>query len=361
MKWLGLVVLCACASKSVPDDHQLHRTDADGRVKIVGKAVPLATLVPGPLPMTGDVDVDVDVLHLDDAPDKASGKVRIVCTHCRIGDDKARLKIDSKHATGFAGDGIDFGHLDFDRVTFAADIAEGKATITTFEVASNDVTFKLAGSVALAKPLEASRVDLCLRFAATPALRQRDAKMDALLATTGAPMASDGLFNIKLTDRYATMKRLGVICDGTTPPVDVTAGSDVPPPPTNNDVDPEVAKQIAAMVKKVSDTSYEIDRATWQKLLASPLTFGRGARVVPAVKDGKPNGFKLYAIKPESVFAKLGFINGDTLVSIRGQALGAADQALEMYAKLREVKVGEKVDVVVDRRGAPVTLSYVLR
>jgi len=32
--------------------------------------------------------------------------------------------------------------------------------------------------------------------------------------------------------------------------------------------------------------------------------------------NGTPNGYKLYATRPGSLAAKLGFMNGDTLISI---------------------------------------------
>jgi general secretion pathway protein C len=52
------------------------------------------------------------------------------------------------------------------------------------------------------------------------------------------------------------------------------------------------------------------------------MAVAKGARVVPAVKNGKPDGFKLYAIRPSSVYSKLGLTNGDTIQSINGFAQG---------------------------------------
>ena len=71
---------------------------------------------------------------------------------------------------------------------------------------------------------------------------------------------------------------------------------------------------------------------------------------MPAVKNGKPDGFKLYAIRPSSVYAKLGLTNGDTLQAINGFELTTADKALEVYTKLREAT---SLEVEVTRRGKP--------
>ena len=111
-------------------------------------------------------------------------------------------------------------------------------------------------------------------------------------------------------------------------------------------------------VKKIDDTTYEIDKSLVEKALANPMALAKGARVVPAVKNGKPDGFKLYAIRPSSVYAKLGLTNGDTLQSINGFELTSADKALEVYTKLREAT---QLQVEITRRGKPMTLNYSIR
>jgi general secretion pathway protein C len=120
----------------------------------------------------------------------------------------------------------------------------------------------------------------------------------------------------------------------------------------------ELLAEIDAGVKKVSDTSYEIDRAVVDKVLANPMAVARGARVVPSIKNGKNNGFKLYAIRPSSVYAKIGLRNGDTLHAVNGFDLTTADKALEVYQKVKE---SSNLTVTVTRRGKPVTLTYTIR
>jgi hypothetical protein len=111
-------------------------------------------------------------------------------------------------------------------------------------------------------------------------------------------------------------------------------------------------------IKKVNDTSFEIDRSVLEPLRTNPTDLAKGARAVPAIKDGKPDGFKLYAIRPGSLYAALGFMNGDTVESINGLALTDADSALQAYQKLRDVK---SLAVVVVRRGKMMTLSYTIK
>jgi len=120
----------------------------------------------------------------------------------------------------------------------------------------------------------------------------------------------------------------------------------------------ELQAAIDAGVKKIDDSNYEIDKSLVDKVLANPMGVAKGARVVPSVKNGKPDGFKLYAIRPNSVYAKLGLANGDTLQSINGFELTSADKALEVYTKLREAT---RLQVEVTRRGKPMSLNYSIR
>jgi general secretion pathway protein C len=128
-------------------------------------------------------------------------------------------------------------------------------------------------------------------------------------------------------------------------------------PPSDGGGD-ELQAAIDNGVKKIDDNTYEIDKAIVDKALANPMALAKGARVVPAVKNGKPDGFKLYAIRPSSVYSKLGLTNGDTLQSINGFELTSADKALEVYTKLREAT---QLEVEITRRGKPMSLKYSIR
>ncbi len=131
-----------------------------------------------------------------------------------------------------------------------------------------------------------------------------------------------------------------------------------PKAPSRGGKKDELAALIDEGVKKVDDTNYEIDESLREKVLANPMSVARGARIVPSVKNGKPNGFKLYAIRPSSVYAKIGFRNGDTVHAINGYELTTPDKALEVYTKLKDAG---NLSVTVTRRGKPVTLNYTIR
>ncbi|ACY15140.1 type II secretion system protein GspC [Haliangium ochraceum] len=138
------------------------------------------------------------------------------------------------------------------------------------------------------------------------------------------------------------------------------------PPPTRPRTEPrnraaptdELSAMLDAGIKKTGDNNYEVDRQLVDKVLANPMSVARGARIVPSVKNGEANGFKLYAIRPSSVYAKLGMRNGDTVTSVNGFDLSSPDKALEVYTKVRSAS---NLSVTVLRRGQPTTLNYNIR
>jgi general secretion pathway protein C len=111
-------------------------------------------------------------------------------------------------------------------------------------------------------------------------------------------------------------------------------------------------------IHKTGDGTFEIDKGLVDRMLANPMAMARGARIVPSIKNGKPDGFKLYAIRPNSAFAKLGLMNGDTLQSINGFTLDSADSALNAYTKLRSAT---SLELDVERRGQQLSLRYTIR
>lgn len=125
------------------------------------------------------------------------------------------------------------------------------------------------------------------------------------------------------------------------------------PPPQAPSSDDEVPADVAGAIKQLDATHYEINRA-----VVEAVTAAKGARVVPSLTNGRADGFKLYAIRPSSIFALLGLHNGDTIQKVNHRALDAADHALEIYARERAAKL---FVVEIVRRGSPLTLSYTVK
>lgn len=128
----------------------------------------------------------------------------------------------------------------------------------------------------------------------------------------------------------------------------VRATNDAPPPSQN----------LGAGVKAISENEYEIPRGEIDKTLANLNDVAMQARIVPAFKDGVAQGFKLFSIRPDSIYTKIGVQNGDVIKRINGYDLNSPEKALEIYSKLKEAS---RIDIEVERNGANVRKTYNIR
>ncbi len=111
-------------------------------------------------------------------------------------------------------------------------------------------------------------------------------------------------------------------------------------------------------VKKVTDSEYEIPKAEIDNVLGNLNVVATQARIVPSFRNGKANGFKLFSIRPGSLYSKIGIQNGDVIQKINGYEINSPDKALEIYSKLKDASA---ITVDLVRRGRNQTLSYSIR
>jgi hypothetical protein len=124
------------------------------------------------------------------------------------------------------------------------------------------------------------------------------------------------------------------------------------------DVDDQLDKLLDSDVRKIDDNHVEVTHAVLDAILQNPMLVAKAGRVVPAIKDGKPNGFKLYGIRPRSLFARLGLVNGDRIATVNGDELTSVDKALEVYTKLADAHT---IELGIERRGQPLTLTITIK
>ena len=117
-------------------------------------------------------------------------------------------------------------------------------------------------------------------------------------------------------------------------------------------------EEVAKGIRKTGEGKYEIRRSALNKVLGNTTMLARSARIVPSVRNGKPNGFKLYAIRPGSLYSLLGMFNGDTISAINGHAITTPDKALEVYTKLRNAS---HLAITFNRRGKTLSHDYTIR
>jgi general secretion pathway protein C len=94
-----------------------------------------------------------------------------------------------------------------------------------------------------------------------------------------------------------------------------------------------------------------------QQLENLPLLLTQ-ARAVPYFKDGKAVGLRLFAIKRDSLYEKVGLKNGDILVDINGESLADITQAAKIFEKL---KTDRELSLKLERSRQNKVLKYEIR
>jgi general secretion pathway protein C len=111
-------------------------------------------------------------------------------------------------------------------------------------------------------------------------------------------------------------------------------------------------------IKKIGEHNYEVQRQTVDSLLGNMSLLSRSARIVPEIRDGKAAGFRLFSVRPDGPFAKIGLQNGDVISAINGLEMTSPDKALEVYTKL---KSASHLSVGLERNGQKINKDYNIR
>jgi general secretion pathway protein C len=108
-------------------------------------------------------------------------------------------------------------------------------------------------------------------------------------------------------------------------------------------------------VRQLSENQYVVARSEINNALTNLSDLATKARIVPSFKNGVANGFKLFSIVPDSLYAKIGVQNGDVIRRINGYEMNSPDKALEIYQKLRDAS---RIEIELERRGETLRKSY---
>ena len=88
-------------------------------------------------------------------------------------------------------------------------------------------------------------------------------------------------------------------------------------------------------IKKTADNKFVIDRRELEHTVANINEVFTQARAVPFFQDGKTVGFRVFAIKPGSVFEKIGLQNGDIIQRVNGTELTDPTKAISLFTELQ--------------------------
>ncbi|MEY3014489.1 MAG: hypothetical protein RIT45_3224 [Pseudomonadota bacterium] len=111
-------------------------------------------------------------------------------------------------------------------------------------------------------------------------------------------------------------------------------------------------------VRKISDTSFQLEKAMLDKKLKNLASLGTQVRVVPNYRSGKYDGFRMIGMASSSLFRDIGFANGDIVKVINGNRIDSPNKALALYEALKNKS---RLTVQIERGGMLKTLRYIVR
>ncbi len=111
-------------------------------------------------------------------------------------------------------------------------------------------------------------------------------------------------------------------------------------------------------IRKTADDKFVIDRREVEKTVANLNEVFTQARAVPYFEDGKTVGFRVFAIKPGSVFEKIGLQNGDIINRVNGVELTDPTKAISLFTELQNEG---HIAVDLQRNKAAKSFSYDIR
>ncbi|HEY5973142.1 MAG TPA: type II secretion system protein GspC [Geobacteraceae bacterium] len=112
------------------------------------------------------------------------------------------------------------------------------------------------------------------------------------------------------------------------------------------------------LAAQVGAGSYVIDQRALNSALDNIGQAMTDARMLPSVKDGKVEGFRVSEVKPQGIFGTVGIRNGDVLLRVNDFPIDSPEKAIQSFATLKgQTRI--KLDLVRD--GQPTTFSYDIR
>lgn len=130
------------------------------------------------------------------------------------------------------------------------------------------------------------------------------------------------------------------------------------PPDAPPVADARPAPATGERIRRTGENAWLVDRREIAGAIGNPSGLLTQLRAVAEVRDGQPAGFRLFRIREESLFARLGLRDGDVVERVNGTAVHDPAALLRFLERLgHEPRVA--LDIV--RAEAPRTLVYDLR
>jgi general secretion pathway protein C len=134
------------------------------------------------------------------------------------------------------------------------------------------------------------------------------------------------------------------------PPATAPSADDAAPPPA--------PAPDGERIRRTGENAYVVDRRELSTALDGMSGLMTQLRAVAEVEDGRPAGFRLFQIRDDSLFARLGLHDGDVVRRVNGAAVG---EPAALLAFLERLRTEPRVALDIVRADVPRTLVYDLR
>jgi general secretion pathway protein C len=139
---------------------------------------------------------------------------------------------------------------------------------------------------------------------------------------------------------------------------EVSPGRTPPPPVPQPVAVPAPMRAPAGGVRQIGEARWLMDRSEVDYAVAHLPELLTKARVVPNFTDGQADGFRIFAIQEDSVYAKIGLQNGDILKRVNQIDVRNPQNFLQVFQQLKD-EASITIDLV--RNSEEKTFDYTIR
>lgn len=121
---------------------------------------------------------------------------------------------------------------------------------------------------------------------------------------------------------------------------------------------PSAPSAVGSNIRAAGKNRWVMDRREIENAVDNLPALLTKARIVPNFSEGKPDGFRIFAITEDSLYAKIGLQNGDVLHRVNGIEVKDPQNFLKVFEQLKD-ESAITVDLV--RNNQKETFSYEIR
>jgi general secretion pathway protein C len=118
------------------------------------------------------------------------------------------------------------------------------------------------------------------------------------------------------------------------------------------------AGQPGVLASQVGAGTYIVDQRALNAALDNIGQAMTDARLLPSMKDGKVEGFRVSEVKPAGVFGMIGVKNGDVILRMNDFPIDSPEKAIQSFVSL---KGQSRIRLDLIRDGQPTTFNYDIR